>query len=41
MSTTTQTTIPALAPWPRGWRAAAGLTSVPARAIIMAGAFLR
>ena len=42
MSTTTQTTIrgAALGGWPRGWRAAAGLTSVAAGAVILLGAFL-
>jgi hypothetical protein len=42
MSTTTQTTIrgAALGGWPRSWRAAAGLTSVAAGAVILLGAFL-
>jgi hypothetical protein len=45
MSTTTQTTIrgpvdQAAGAWPRGWRAAAGLTSVAAGAVIIVGAFL-
>ncbi len=42
MSTTTQTMIraAALGGWPRGWRAAAGLTSVAAGAVILVGAFL-
>ena len=42
MSTTTQTTIrgAALGGWPRRWRAAAGLTSVAAGAVILLGAFL-
>jgi hypothetical protein len=43
MSTTTQATIPVrVAPgaWPRGWRAAAGLTSVAAGVVVIAGAFL-
>jgi len=42
MSTTTQTAIrgAALGGWPRGWRAAAGLTSAAAGAVILVGAFL-
>jgi hypothetical protein len=45
MSTTTQTTTrgpvdQAAGAWPRGWRAAAGLTSVAAGAVIIVGAFL-
>ncbi len=31
---------PAISSWPRGWRAAAGLTSVAAGAVLVAGAFL-
>ncbi len=39
-ATTTQATIPALGAWPRGWRAAAGLTSVAAGAVIIVGVLL-